>query len=106
MFSSHRCRASDLLQYPVRNRASPLRASKELRTTQHSMVLMNPVLTQTMDIITDPKCNRTIAPDMALDNSLGPDTTPQPQQQHGPQAPAWSKGADSTPGIHRAFIGY
>ena len=82
-----------LLQYPVRNRASPPRASKELRKTQHSMVLMNPVLTQTMDIITDPNCNRTIDPDTALDNSSGPDTTPQPQQQYVPQAPAWSKVA-------------
>ena len=42
---------------------------RSMGLAQHSMVLMTPVLTQTMAIITDPSCRGTIDPDMALGGS-------------------------------------
>lgn len=72
------------------------------------------VVTEVMDINSDPGCCRAIGPGMILGSVLGPNViigqakplrSARPQRQGGPKTPTWSEIVTQTLGIPVAFSG-
>lgn len=75
MFSSNRGRVSLLASVSSEGQDQPSQGQQRVEDDSAQHGSNDPCANKTTDNITDPNCNGKMDPDMALESSLGPDTT-------------------------------